>query len=537
VRAVPRRSGGGAPSSHTPSPRWGEGWGEGSNLALLNAQVITFDPHCPHADSVLIRGGRLAICGTQQQVRSYLDASIEVIDLHGAVVTPAFHDAHLHLLSYARQRSRLDCRSVRSIPGLQRILAQRAAELPAGGWVRAIGYDEAVLAERRHPDRLDLDAAVPDRPVRLQHRSLHLDVLNTTAMRETRLWEVAHPSVERDPATNEPTGRLFNAAELLRGRLPRPSFEELAADVGQASQQLLTWGVTSIQDATVTNGPEEWALFARLVEEGHLAQRVFMFAGARHWPELTEKSAANGRVCLGPVKLMVDETVADLAELREIAQAATAAGRSVAIHATSEVEMVMALELLRGCAHPTGVPHRIEHGSVIPDELLPELRALGVAVVGQPALVYLRGDVYRAEYSAEQHGWLHRARSLIQADIPYAIGSDAPVADPIPGLALFAARQRLTQEGHLLGKAERLDANDAIQALTLGPAQMIGAAQDLGHLRPGAVADLVILDPELFSADSSELACKPVQMTILEGRIVWERDGAERQGFDAGAAL
>ena len=497
--------------------------GEVDSLALVNAHVLTFDTACPRADCVVIRRGRVARCGSYDQLRPHFGSDTPVIDVEGRVVAPAFHDAHLHFLSYARWRSRLDCRDLRSLPQLQVALRRHADVQPDRRWLRAVGYDHEILKERRHPHRGDLDRAVLDRPVRLQHRSLHLEVLNTLALRRSGLWDSDHPSIEREAGTGEPTGRLYHAAELLRDRVPHAEFEELAADVRHASQRLLAWGVTSIQDATVTNGPQEWALFGRLAVEGHLPLRTVVFAGARHWREVTESLNVGGRVRLGPVKLMVNEAAADLTELRETARWASAAGRSVAIHATSEAEVALALDLVRNCARPAASPHRIEHGSVIPDPFLAEIHSVGVAVIGQPTLIELRGDAYRAEYPPELHGWLHRAQSLIDAGILYAVGSDAPVTDPIPGRALFAARQRRTGSGVVLGLEERLNTVDALQALTLGPARAIGSAHELGHLRPGALADLVVLDPEQLAATSPEDADRPVWMTIMDGRVVWSR--------------
>src|SRR5437764_55343 len=128
--------------------------------------------------------------------------------------------------------------------------------------------------ETKRADLLLADAAVPDRPLRLQHRGLHLDVLNTLALRALGPLAAA-PAVERDRATGEPTGRLYHAGELLHGRLDHPTEDDLAHDVRRASEQLLAWGVTTVQDASVTNGPAEWELFHRLAARRALRPRVF----------------------------------------------------------------------------------------------------------------------------------------------------------------------------------------------------------------------------------------------------------------------
>ncbi len=554
-----------------------------ADLLLVNARVVTLDPWQPFGGALAIRAGRVLAVGALDELRPLAGPATEIVDGASGLAVPAFHDAHLHLLSYARARSRLDCRDARSMAELGAALAERARALPPGAWLRAWGYDEARLG--RHPDRDDLDAAVPGHPVRLQHRSLHLDVLNTTALRQLRLLAASAREVERDPATGEPTGRLYHAAKLLRGRLDRPSEDELAGDVRQACEQLLAWGVTTVQDASATNGVEEWELFHRLAARGALPLRLFMLPGADHWPRVLAARPPSPRLGLGPVKIMLDEATSHSADICAAVADARRTGLAVAIHAVSEAEVAIALEALR-TPHPPAPPlppgargelvsratpplpswameelmgdatprarwrareesggagtppprwwgrglggeggNRLEHGAVIPDAWLDELWRLGVMVVGQPALVYERGDVYRAEYPPELHGWLHRAASLRRAGVRYAAGSDAPVTEPAPGLGLFAARTRLTRSGAVLGPGEVLNPTEALAAYTAAPAAAVGAAHLLGRLRPGALADVAVLDPDAVDAPSPEAARRPVRLTITEGRVVWRRDG------------
>jgi predicted amidohydrolase YtcJ len=199
------------------------------------------------------------------------------------------------------------------------------------------------------------------------------------------------------------------------------------------------------------------------------------------------------------------------------------AGRAVALHAVSEAEVAIALHALQGSGprHPAAPPDRIEHGATIAESWLEELRAAGLMVVGQPALVYQRGDNYLADHSPELHGWLHRARSLIESGVGYAAGSDAPLTEPAPGLGLFAARWRRTRGGSVLGPGEALEPEQALAAFTLGPARAVGAADEMGRLRPGALADLVVLDPDTLDAPTPQT--RPTRLTVMQGRVVWRR--------------
>lgn len=479
------------------------------------------DPRAPMAEAVAIRGERVLAVGAAQEMRELAGPRTEIVDAAGALVIPAFHDAHMHLLSYARRRARLDCSELTNIAALRTAIAARAYQKPAGAWLRAARYDSDALSDGREPDRHDLDAAAPNHPVQLRHRSLHLDVLNSLALRLTGLWDERATSVERDPSTGEPTGRLYGARELLSRRLPHPTEAELAVDVARACDELLAWGTTSITNASVTNGRDEWELMRRLQASGHLRVRVYFMTGLDHWREIEYASAPTSLVRRGPVKVMLDEGTSRTEDLAPRIAEVRRAGYAVAVHAITEAEIAMALEIFRGLRPRTsGPPDRLEHAAVLPDELLREVSALGLAVAGQPGLVLDRGDRYREAFAPELHPWLHRGRSLVAAGIPYAIGSDAPVTSPAPRVALRAAMTRVTRSGAVLGPDERLTLEETLEAMTHGPARLVGAG-DLGSIRPGAIADIAVhgqLEPRApaeVSADS-----RPAHLVISGGAIV-----------------
>lgn len=482
------------------------------------------DARQPRAEAVAVRAGRVLAVGALADVRRLVGPGEETVDADGGLLLPGLHDAHLHLLGYARSHARADCSDARSIAEVRRILASHVASRPPGTWIRAAGLDEAQLPGQHLPDRQDLDEAAPAHPVRLQHRTRHLDILNTVALRQTGLWDSAAPEVERNAADGHPTGRIYHGERLMKDQGPRPDPTELAHDVRRACERLLAWGVTAVQDATATNGPEEWRLFQRLAESGDLPLRLTMMVGPDAIHALRPGEQASVRLRTGPVKLMLDEATADAATLQATISEAHAAGWAVAIHATSEAEIAVALEALASAPPPpAGQRDRIEHASTLPDALLPDLRAANVAVVGQPALIYQRGDVYLAEHPSEQHGWLHRAGSLVAVGISYAVSSDAPLTEPAPGYGIWALQHRRTQGGVALGPGESLPLEQALAAYTLGSARALGGAQTLGVLRPGTVADLVILEPDAHALEQPDL--RPARLTMLAGEIAWRADG------------
>ena len=155
------------------------------DLILHNASVITMNPQRPRAEAVAVRQGRIAAVGSEGEVASLRTAETRLLDCGGGALLPAFIDAHAHLLAYAASLLSVDCgpAAVRSIDDIRRAIEERARATPPGRWLRAFGYDETALAERRHPNRHDLDAAAPQHPVRLIHGSGHACVLNSLALR------------------------------------------------------------------------------------------------------------------------------------------------------------------------------------------------------------------------------------------------------------------------------------------------------------------------------------------------------------------
>ncbi len=254
---------------------------------LIVGKVLTMDPAQPVAEAVAVAGQYVRAVGHLADLEALRGRRTEVIDVGGRFVLPAFHDAHLHFLKYARARGCFDCGHIDSAQALHAALRRWSGQLPPGAWLRAARYDDK-LVRGRLPDRHDLDVAVSDRPVRLEHRALHLAIFNTRG-----LEALAVPGVESSDAGIErerdgyPSGRIFDGAYARRtGRLHDAT--GLSEDVRAASQHLLAWGVTTVQDASVTNDPTRWQLFQRLADDRALQVRLVVLrvrstcAASRH---------------------------------------------------------------------------------------------------------------------------------------------------------------------------------------------------------------------------------------------------------------
>jgi predicted amidohydrolase YtcJ len=491
------------------------------------------DTTLPAANAVGVRDGRITAAGDEDGASARLGPAFKRIDCEGGALLPAFIDAHCHLLAYAAALASIDCTGARSIADIQNLIRTRAGSTPAGAWLRAFGYEETSLAEGRHPNRHDLDAAAPEHPVRLMHRSGHASVLNTVALRIAGITieseEPAGGAIERDLSSGEPNGVLLDMEERIDCAVPKQPYEALRDSVGDASARMLREGITCIVDATHTNGRERWTLFERLMDDGAIEQDVVVMEGIDHLGELPE-TGAEGRLRRGAVKIMLhelgDTLSPDEAELSRQALEAHRAGRQVAIHAVGERAVTAAVAAIEGAlrAHPRADHrHRIEHCGVLPRGVEQRIAAAGIAVVSQPAFLRERGGRYLQLLPRDKLDRLYAFRTLAGAGAMLAAGSDAPVTLPEPLRSIAGATERTSAGGHVIAPHETVDLSTALGWWTSGAAHTSFLERERGTIAPGLQADLVLLDRD-------PTACPPSEVPSAQIRQVWTRGRPRIEG-------
>jgi predicted amidohydrolase YtcJ len=439
-----------------------------------------------------------------------------------ALLLPAFADPHLHLVACAADRAGVDLTDdpPATIAQLLDRLRASASILPAGTWLRASGYDEAWLAERRHPTRAELDAALPGHPLRLRHATRHATLLN--ALGWSRLEQtLGMPSPDRAPraADGAPLGRVFGLEpEITRvvGPIEPAALAHGLRAVGSALAQL---GVVHLDEVTASNDAARVRRLAEAVAAGDLPQRVRAFVGDADEAEPARR-AAEGRVEIAGVKLLARST--DEVHGRDFVdrlRRARRRGLPVAVHAVEPDVIVAVLDALAAAPPRAGandVSDRLEHASLCPPEVVRRIARAGFAVVTQPAFVAWRGDKYRREVEAPLHEWLYPLRDLLAAGVLVAAGSDAPVVPLDPRLALDGAMRRTTRDGDVIGAVQALDEPSALDLITAAPARLRGADARCG-LVAGATADVLVLDADSWPGRWRELR---IRHTVAAGRVI-----------------
>lgn len=422
------------------------------------------------------------------------------LDACGGALLPGLHDHHIHLAGLAARKSSVVCGPPEIVhaEGLARVL-----DRPGTGWIRGVGFHESVL-EGVLPDAAALDRLVPHRPLRLQHRTGRMWLLNTLALDELLSRAAPPPGLER--TAGRFTGRLFDEDAWLRRAL-----ESQPPDLREVSRELASYGITGATDMSPGNDPPMAQHFGRQVAEGAFAQSLVL-AGTTALAE-----AAQHGWRLGPLKLHLHETaLPDFDTALAFVRAGHAQGRPLAVHCVTEVELVFALALIEESGRLPG--DRIEHVSVASPELVARIANLGLHTCVQPHFVSERGDHYLAEVEPRHRGDLYRLSSLRRAGIVMSGGSDAPYGSADPWAAMAAAVNRRTAGGASIGADEALTPDEALELYLADPLDLNRERR----ISRGEIADLCLLDRPWPQA-RERLSSTDVTATWVSGRLIHQR--------------
>jgi predicted amidohydrolase YtcJ len=385
--------------------------------------------------------------------------------------------------------------------------ALAAADPDPSGWIRGTGYTESVAGDLDAPA---LDKFRADLPVRIQHRTGALWILNTTALAAIGVGTATHPGLERD-VDGRPTGRLWRADAWLRSRLPATG----PPDLTRAGAALLGHGITAVTDATPDLDAPAIAAIERAMARSVLPPRVCLL-GAPLGAPLPGDQGKPGPAS-GPYKIVLaDSGLPPYDELTDQIRAVHAASRPVAVHCVTREALVLLLAALGDAGPRPG--DRIEHAALVPPELVPGLARLGVRVVTQPGFLADRGDDFLRDVPPADRPDLYRCATLRQAGIPVALSSDAPFGPLDPWAVVAAATTRRTPSGQVAGPEERITFAQALDAY-LAPPDDPGASPR--RVSPGLSADLVVLRAPL--AEAARLP-DPVRAVLVGGTITVEKE-------------
>src|SRR5262245_52279554 len=510
----------------------------------------------PEGTAIAVADGRVLAVGADEELRRLAGPRTRVVELRGRLVVPGFNDAHVHFLDGGFGLLSVDLRDARDEAEFVRRIGAHAQALPKGTWIQNGNWDHEAWPGKSLPTRQLVDAVTPDHPVFVNRLDGHMALANTLALklagvtRETK--DVPGGTIVRD-AAGEPTGILKdNAQELVARVIPEPSREMNLRAARAALQEARRVGVTTIQDNSAIDAlPTYQDLRAR----GELTARLYVWRPISAFESLEKSGVRTGLgddwIRVGALKILSDgamgsgtaaffEPYADdpktsglllypVEELEKMILDADGAGYQLAVHAIGDRanSLVLAAFDKAVAAHgPRDRRLRIEHSQVVRKADLARYKALDVIASIQPShciddmrWAEKRIGVVRARDS-------YNFRSFLSAGIRVAFGTDWFVEPLDPRIGLYAAVTRELPGGGPPGgwlPEEKISLEDAIDLYTRGSAYAEFAEDRKGTLEPGKLADLVVFEKDLFAIPPRDILKTPVDLTVVGGRVVFER--------------
>jgi predicted amidohydrolase YtcJ len=537
-----------------------------ADLVLLGGRIATMDSARSWASALAVSGGRIAMVGPDMTAKAHIGPKTRVIDLRGRTVTPGFQDAHVHPVHGGLTMLRCNLHEARGKEEVLAVVAEYARSHPDEPWIIGGGWYMADFPGGT-PHRDDLDRIVPDRPVALTVRDGHVVWANTRALEIAGVTaDTSDPvdgRIERDP-DGTPSGALHEGAmALVREFVPDDTREVMAEALRLGQAYLHSLGITAWQDAIVQPEPEE-AAYVTLASSGELTGRVIgalwweRSRGAEQIDEFVERRRAtsNGRYQATSVKLMMDGVLEnftgamlepygdgqggttdnagllqiDPEGLRTWLPRLDALGFQPHFHAIGDRAVrasLDAVEAARQANGPSDTRPHIAHIQVVHPDDVPRFRQLGVAANAQPywACHEDQMDVLTIPFIGDRWRWQYPYRSLRAAGATLAMGSDWSVSTPDPLLEMEVAVERISDlsrgEAEPLLPDERIELIDALAAFTSGSAY-VNHLDESGSLEVGKVADIAILDRDLFDRGAGAIGEACVIGTFIEGEPVYE---------------
>ena len=527
------------------------------DLALVNGKVWTGDAARPWAEAVAVRGEKIHAVGTTAEMSGLASSGTKLVDLGGALVLPGFIDSHTHFLTGGFALRSIQLHEARSREEFVIRVAAKARELGPGRWILDGNWDEERFNPPELPRREWIDAVTPDNPVCVSRIDLHTSLANTVALRLAGITRHT-PSppggeIVKDPVTGEPTGILKDtASELVLAKVPQPAFAEKIEAAEASLRHAAERGVTSVNDMA---DPSSFEVYQELDRRGKLTARVNVFIPVTEVETLARlkmKSPFGGaRLKLAGLKGFVDgslgsatayffEPYADAPAKSGLLHAhmvpegvmeerileADRAGLQVAIHAIGDRANSLLLDIFERTAAANGPRDRrwrIEHAQHLRPGDLARFGRLGVVASVQPFHLIDDGSWAERKIGPERVRTTYAFESLRRAGAVLAFGSDWTVAPLDPVLGIYAAVTRRTLDGrHPDGwvPGEKVSVEEAVRAYTVNGAWAQFAEHEKGTIAAGKLADLVVLDRNVFTIPPEEIAGARIRLTVFDGRVV-----------------
>lgn len=530
--------------------------------------VVTVDAKDTVAEAVAIKDGKILAVGNKDAILGHRGPKTDLIDLRGKTMIPGFVDAHCHpghlILNWGLPNlNPPPVGNVKNFTDIEREIKKYIKEknIQPGGAVLAVGYDDSMLEEKRHPTVTDLDKISPDIAIALIHVSRHLGTANSLALKRVGITkDTPDPMgghIHRDPKTREPTGIVEETALAALYRFaPQWTAQEKLDNLEAVQKYLASFGITTTQEGHTT--PAHWDAIKLGADAGRLWIDVISYLKwADHEKMLGQGYEVGGpyknRLRIGGIKIISDGSAPGRTMLltRPYAQAPAGKGREylgiavvpledlidyidrcyardwqVQVHCNGDAAADNMIRAVRLAEKKHGQKDRrpvMIHAQAIRLDQLDAMKELGIIPSFYPSHTFYWGDWYNLTLGRERAARTSPTATAGKKGLRYTIHRDAPVLPPDQLDAIWTAVNRVSRSGVVIGPEERISPLDALKAVTIHSAYQHFEEKIRGSIEPGKLADLVILSDNPLTIDPMKIRDIQVLETIKEGKTIFSR--------------
>jgi predicted amidohydrolase YtcJ len=531
-----------------------------ASLVLQNGKIWTVNDAQPRAQAVACLGSRIVAVGSNDEIRKWIGAGTEVLDLGGKLVLPGFNDAHVHFFSGGENLASVQLRDAKSEDEFRKRIAEFAAKQPVGRWITGGDWDHENWTPARLPTRQLIDAVTAGHSVFVNRLDGHMALANLQALQLAGITrDTPDPpggTIVRD-AAGEPTGVLKDAAmERMYRAIPAPSDDQIADAVRAAMRYAAENGVTSVQDMSAA--PEILRVYQTLLARGELTVRISGHQPLATWQRLAavglHADFGGEKLHIGGLKGFADGSLgsttalffepyldapntAGLANSEMIPESrmqkhildADRAGLQVAVHAIGDKANHIVLGMYEEAERQNGPRDRrfrIEHAQHLRMDDIPRFGKLHVIASMQPYHSIDDGRWAEKRIGPERAKGTYAFRALLDSGAVLAFGSDWDVAPMVPLMGIYAAATRRTLDGkHPDGwiPEQKITVAESIRAYTMGSAYASFDENIKGSIKPGKLADMVVVSDDILNVPPVQIEKTRVETTVFDGKVIYRR--------------